>query len=68
MSISDFESYAIDVGFEILAIIPWTNNEDMFKLSEDIIKQTKINYPRAEPIDLISRGVITILRKPVDKI
>ena len=63
MTIEDFKAYALQSGMEVLAILPWTNNDQMFELTSNIIRESKRNYSTVDELDLISPGVITILRK-----
>jgi ubiquinone/menaquinone biosynthesis C-methylase UbiE len=61
MTIKDLRLYNIDSGFEILAIIPYMKNIN--KVTEQILTQSKSNYPNVEFNDLVSNGVTCIARK-----
>jgi SAM-dependent methyltransferase len=63
MAIKDLESYHLDIGFEILAIIPYPKENNIMMATEDILKQSKLNYPSVEFLDLVSNGVTCIARK-----
>ena len=63
MTINKLKDYHIQSGFEILAIIPYVKQSNINEVTEQILEQSKTNYPTIEYLDLVSNGVICIARK-----
>lgn len=64
MHIADLRMYAAEVGFEITSVVPWTNRKDLLAITPECLSQVKTNYPGTTSVDLCSRSVWVLLRKP----
>ena len=63
MTINDLKTYHINAGFELLALVPIPKQSNIYDVTEEILEQSKINYPKVEFIDLVSNGVVCVARK-----
>ena len=63
MTINELKTYHINAGFELLALVPIPKQSNIYDVTEEILEQSKINYPKVEFIDLVSNGVICVARK-----
>ena len=63
MTIKKLKDYHIQSGFDLLAVIPYVKELNINVVTEEILFQSRTNYPSLDIVDLISNGVICIGRK-----
>lgn len=51
-------------GFEVLLLLPRTRTDDLMLLTQDMLRQARRHEPQVEVVDLVSRMVRLVLRKP----
>ncbi len=51
-------------GFEVLLLLPRTRTDDLMLLTQDMLRQARRQEPQVEIVDLVSRMVRLVLRKP----
>lgn len=64
MTLFDLKNLVLEVGFEIVELIPWPSKYDIGSINEEILAQTKTHYSNITVGDLLSRAVWIFLRKP----
>ncbi len=51
-------------GFEVLLLLPRTRTDDLMLLTQDTLRQARRHEPEVEVVDLVTRMVRLVLRKP----
>ena len=51
-------------GFEVLLLLPRTRTDDLMLLTQDMLRQARRHEPEVEVVDLVTRMVRLVLRKP----
>lgn len=63
MSLKDLEMSARSSGLEVIAVLPWPDQQHANALSERVFEAATVNYPSVSVQDLISPCVWILLRK-----
>jgi hypothetical protein len=64
MTLADLGRYAVEAGFTVLAIVPWTKKGHWARMTGDILADCISLYPSIQAADLISPFVWVLLKKP----
>ncbi len=64
MTYADLVHCADKAGFQILAFIPWANQNRVSQIDQAILMNVQRNYPKATMADLMADIVWILLRKP----
>lgn len=68
MTISDLKNLAREAGFQILSLIPWSNQQHLSLLEPHVLKECQKHYPSLNIQDLISPTIWIVLIKTTGKI
>jgi ubiquinone/menaquinone biosynthesis C-methylase UbiE len=63
MTMKKLKEYHIKSGFDLLTVLPYPKQSNINEVTEEILDQSKANYPTIDFLDLVSNGVICIGRK-----
>lgn len=63
MTIHDLNQFLQNAGFKAISVIPFTKEQHMRMINEDILKQTQLIYPNATILDLAAPRVFIIVKK-----
>lgn len=64
MTHADLKAKALASGLEVVAIVPWPNQEHVKALSEQTFSVAVENYPKLSVLDMVAPFVWVLLRKP----
>ena len=64
LCLADLTRFAADAGLETVALLPRLRTEDLFALDRTIVNEIRERFPAAELLDLGSRIVRVVLRRP----
>lgn len=65
MTLADLHCHCSMAGFETLALIEWTERNDMQAINQTILSQCKRLYPNVTVNDLLCRTIWVLLQKPL---
>ena len=64
MTIQDMKNYVERAGLNLLAFLPYTREQHLYLLNEQILRQVTKHYPTATLADLLSPRIVIVLQKP----
>jgi 2-polyprenyl-3-methyl-5-hydroxy-6-metoxy-1,4-benzoquinol methylase len=64
MSQADLRHYAGQAGLQVVAFVPFVREQHYRMINQDILKQSREQFPGLEVMDLVCPRVVVILKKP----
>lgn len=63
MTLHQLRGHVADSGLEVISIIPFTKEQHIKMVNEDILNQSVKNYPDLTLLDLVAPAIIVVARK-----
>jgi SAM-dependent methyltransferase len=65
MTLADLRSTVSDAGLELLAAIPWSERTLVARLTPEVLREVRRNYPSATVEDLLATFVAVVVQRPI---